>query len=164
VACFGRPGAKITGTYVLLESFGRLLERPNREGISAFAAGSPVRECRILRRGHRCGVRIPGLPAAPRPRPSYAGMTFYSLERRLNQPLGWGHHTAFPKNETMSSGCPMGTTIHSDFKFRPGPSYLARLLTGHCSSTRGMGISAAVGGCGRLRPAAVGGCRLRLSP
>ena len=54
MACFGHPGAKITGTYVSLESFGRLLERPNREGISAFAAGSPVRECRILGRGHRC--------------------------------------------------------------------------------------------------------------
>ena len=56
----------------------------------------------------------------------------------------------------------MGTTIHSDFKFRPGPSYLARLLTGHCSSTRGMGISAAAAvGFGRLLLAAVGCGSLR---
>ena len=32
---------------------GHLLERPNREGIWAFAARSPVRECRIIGRGHR---------------------------------------------------------------------------------------------------------------
>jgi hypothetical protein len=56
----------------------------------------------------------------------------------------------------------MGTTIHSDFKFRPGPSYLARLLTGHCSSTRGVGISAAAAvGFGRLLLAAVGCGSLR---
>ena len=33
VACFGNPGAKITGTYVRREFFGHLLERPDRKGI-----------------------------------------------------------------------------------------------------------------------------------